>query len=39
MSNRSNRKSIDAGLIIKKRLIGKKLGIENEEVLFMILEL
>ena len=36
---RSNRKSIDAGLIMQKSLIAKKLDIEDEDLLFMILEL
>ena len=36
---RSNRKSIDAGLIIQNLLIAKKLDIEDEDLLFMILEL
>ena len=36
---RSNRKSVDAGLIIQKLLIAEKLDIEDENLLFMILEL
>ena len=36
---RSNRKSIDNGLIMQKSLIGKKLDIEDEGLLFMLLEL
>ena len=36
---RSNRKSIDAGLIMQKSMIAKKLVIKDEDLLFMILEL
>ena len=35
----SNRKSIDAELIMQKTLIAKKLDIKDEDLLFMILEL
>ena len=36
---RSNRNSINAGLIIQNSLIAKKLDIEDEHLLIMILEL
>ena len=36
---RSNSKSVDAGLIIQKLLIAEKFDIEDENLLFMILEL
>ena len=36
---RSNRKSIDAGQIMKRSLIAKNLDTEDEGLLFMILEL
>ena len=36
---RSNRNSINAGLIMQNSLIAKKLDIEDEHLLIMILEL
>ena len=36
---RSNRKSIDAGLMMYKSLIAKKLDIKDEDLVFLILEL
>ena len=36
---RSNRKSVDPGLIIQKSLIAEKLDIKDENLLFMVLEL
>ena len=39
ISMSSNGKPIDAGLIIQKSLITKKLGIEHKDLLFMIFEL
>ena len=36
---RPNSKSIDAGLVMQKSLIAKKLFIKDKDLLFMILEL